>query len=75
VLVVSCRRGKAWTSRAFDIQTKDADGDVDAADLSAVLADVCNEVAAGVDNGDIHGLPDVIGRFLCCRDDRACIGE
>src|SRR5579859_6354436 len=37
------------------------DGDIDAADPSAVHAGVSDEVAAGVGYGDVHGLADFGG--------------
>src|SRR5690606_26493166 len=51
------------------------DRDVDAADPSAVLADVRDEVAAGVDDGDVHGLADLGGLLLGGGDDATCVFE
>jgi hypothetical protein len=36
------------------------DGDVDAADPCAVHPDVFHQIAAGIDNGDVHRLADLV---------------
>lgn len=51
------------------------DRDVDAADPGAVLPDVGDEVAAGVDDGDVHRLADLIGLLLCGGDDASGVFE
>src|SRR5690606_24816530 len=51
------------------------DRDVDAADPGAVLPHMRDEIAAGIDDRDVHGLSDLGGLLLCGGDDAARILE
>jgi len=51
------------------------DRDVDRADPRVVHADVGDEVAAGVGDGDVHGLTDGSGFLLSGGDDAAGVSE